>query len=313
MYNLTDSAKPFHCSSLEKESTAEVLVNNSYYVYHVEPDSYQPGNIIYSDQYSLKTTDGITAAIIAGHPTQSGYKDADRENSRFDRITGFIGITAKILIAVDHYNHCLRRIHRDTGLTTTFSGVCTSPEYEDGTQSWFFYPISIIRDNQNRSQLLVTDEYNNALRTVAVSDGSAGTLTKSSTNPYPHCLTQNTAGDIFVTTWSAAVYRISYTEKTISLIAGSLTTTGYRDGSLLNSLFNNLKELVFIQTNKLLIADKDNKKLRLLHLDEDKVTTLNLCNGCVSLHLPYSIMLTNDALYVGDSREILRFRCKFFI
>ena len=74
----------------------------------MEPDSYQPGNIIYTDQNSLKKTDGVTAAIIAGYPTLSGNEDAVGEISRFQHITGFTGITTKILIAVDHYNHCLR-------------------------------------------------------------------------------------------------------------------------------------------------------------------------------------------------------------
>ena len=44
-------------------------------MYHMAPDSYQLGNIIYTDGYSLKTTDGVTAAIIADHTTQSGYKE----------------------------------------------------------------------------------------------------------------------------------------------------------------------------------------------------------------------------------------------
>ena len=136
----------------------------------------------------------------------------------------------KILVAVDQYNHCLRRIHRDSGLTTTFSGVCTSSGYQDGTQAKFFFPTSIIRDNQNGGQLLVTADYNAAIRTVAVSDGSVGTLIKSSTHLYPDYLTQNTVGDIFVTT-NYAVYRISYARKTITLIAGSPGTTGSRDGS----------------------------------------------------------------------------------
>ena len=276
----------------------------------MELDSYQPGNIIYTDKHSLKTTDGVTAATIAGHQTQSGYKDADRESARFDYITGFKGITAKILIAVDQYNHCLRRIHRDTGLTTTFSGVCKSSGYQDGKQAKFKYPYSIIRDNQNRSQLLVTDGNHNAIRTVSVSDGSVGTLIKSSTIEYPLSLTQNTAGDIFVTN-VFAVFRISYTGKTITLLAGSQDTTGYRDGYLLKSLFDFPAELIFIQKHKLLIADGGNNKLRLLDLDEDKVTTLNFCNGCVSLNEPFSIMLTNDSLYVGQYRKILRFKCKF--
>ena len=113
-----------------------------------------------------------------------------------------------------------------------------------------------------------------------------------------------------LTTYWAA-YRISYTEKITTLIAGSSTSTrGYRDSSLLNSLFNFPKELIFIQNNNLLIiADWGNHKLRLLHLD--KVTTLNLCNSCVSLDRPNSIMLTNDSLYVGQWYKILKFKCKF--
>ena len=274
------------------------------------PDSYQPGNIIYTDRHSLKTTDGVTTAIIAGHPTQWGYKDADGKNSRFGLITGFIGITAKVLIAVDHWNHCLRRIHRDTGISTTFSGMCTSSGYQDGTQGKFHNPISIFRDNQNRNQLLVTDEYNKAIRTVSVSDGSVGTLMKSNIVKRTRYLTQNTAGDIFVTT-PFSVYRISYTEKSITLIAGSNITLGYRDSSLLNSLFLYPTGMIFIQTNKLLIADERNDKLRILDLDKHKVKTLKLCNGCVSLYRPVSIMITNDSLYVGQYKNILRFECKF--
>ena len=71
---------------LEEGSTAVTVANTSYNVYHMELDSHQPGNIIYTDLYSLKTTDGVNAAIIAGHPTQSGYKAADGENSRFNLI-----------------------------------------------------------------------------------------------------------------------------------------------------------------------------------------------------------------------------------
>ena len=96
----------------------------------MELDSYQPGNIIYTDLYSLRTTDGVTTAIIAGHPTQRGYKNADGENSRYKLITGFLGIATKIVIAVDQDNHCLRRIHHNTSLATTFSGLCASRGYQ---------------------------------------------------------------------------------------------------------------------------------------------------------------------------------------
>ena len=247
----------------------------------MEPDLYRSGYIIYTDEHSLKSTDGVTSELIAGNTTEQGYRKGKGRAARFRYFHGFKQISPKEVIAADNNNHCLRRIHRDTGLTTTFSGVCTSPGYQDGALAKFVFPIDIIRDNQNIKQLLVTDEFNNAIRTVAVSDGSVGTLRKSDSINSPLSLTQNTAGDIFVTT-VYAVHRISYAKKTITLIAGSPFIEGYRDSSLLNSLFFGPTELIFIRTNKLLIADEGTDKLRLLHLDKDKVTTLNLCNGCQS-------------------------------
>ena len=137
----------------------------------------------------------------------------------------------------------------------------------------------------------MADEHNDAIRTVAVSDGSVGTLMQSYIAKLTQSLTQNTAGDIFVTAYFTE-FRVSYAEK-IMYLYHIPNTDGYRDYH---------KEAIIIQNNKLLVADYWNNKLTLLDLfeeNEDKVTTLNLCNGCVSLDRPHSIMLTNHSLYVG--------------
>ena len=36
-------------------------------VWRVEEDLFVPGNILFSDNYALKTTDGMKASVIVGH------------------------------------------------------------------------------------------------------------------------------------------------------------------------------------------------------------------------------------------------------
>ena len=85
------------------------------------------------------------------------------------------------------------------------------------------------------------------------------------------------SGDLYVTAWHA-VYRIAYTQRTVSLISGSpgWHSHGYRDSTLLNSLFYNPYELILIKPDTLLVADYDNNKLRIVHMNSDKVRTLNV-------------------------------------
>ena len=43
------------------------------FVYHLEKDLYIPGNILFSDRYDMKTTDGSSTSLIAHSTTQAGY------------------------------------------------------------------------------------------------------------------------------------------------------------------------------------------------------------------------------------------------
>ena len=122
---------------------------------------------------------------------------------------------------------------------------------------------------------------------------------------YIRAITQEEkSGDLYVTAWHA-VYRVTYTQTTVSLISGSPGENyGHKDSTLLKSLFDLPYELIFIKPNTLLIADNMNHKLRQLDMNSDKVTTLNVTN---SLNSPRSLLLTNDSLYVGQRKKI--FQC----
>mgnify|MGYP001803412161 FL=1 len=65
----------------------------------------------------------------------------------------------------------------------------------------------------------------------------------------------------------------------MTLILGSPDSFSYKDSTLLDSLFDWSHELIFITPHTLLVADKDNKKLRLVDMNSDKVTTLSVKNS----------------------------------
>ena len=158
-------------------------------------------------------------------------------------------------------------------------------------------------DKRDRNQLLITDLWNAAVRTVNVSSRVVGTIVKSDSLDYIRGITQDEkSGDLYVTAYNA-VYRITYTQRTVSLISGlsGSNSRGYKDSTLLNSLFDFPVHLIVMTPGTLLVADHRNKKLRLVDMKSDKVTTLNVTN---SLYRPASLLLTNNSLYVGQWRKI---------
>ena len=143
------------------------------------------------------------------------------------------------------------------------------------------------------------------MRTVDVKSQAVGTFLKSDSLKNIRGITQEEkSGDLYVTAYDA-VYRITYRQRTVSMISGSPGSNyGYRDSTLLDSRFSGPYELILIEPNTLLIADTRNKKLRLVDMNSDQVTTLNVTN---SLKSPISLLLTNNSLYVGQWQKI--FQC----
>ena len=289
-----------------EKSTPTDFISTSYVVRHMELDRYRPGFIVYIDKHTLKTYDGTTTHLIAGSSTQTGYREGVGADARFNFMTGFVQISEKLVVVADSNNHCMRLIDRTTNKTSLFSGQCQSEGYEDGRPGQFRYPRSVVMDQRDKNQLLITDSGNAAVRTVDVKSQVVGTFVKSDSLDYIRGITQEEkSGDLYVTAYHA-LYRITYIQKTVSLISGSPgNSRGSRDSSLLDSLFNNPQELIFITPNTLLISDSNNNKLRLLHMKSDKVATLNVKN---TLSAPASLLLTTNSLYVGRDEKITQYK-----
>ena len=131
--------------------------------------------------------------------------------------------------------------------------------------------VQVSSAKRDKNQLLINDVWNAAVRTVGVRSQAVGTFVKSDSLKNIRGITQDGKnGDLFVTA-DNALYRITYTQRTVTLISGSPGWNyGYKDSTLLDSLFDWPSELIFIKPNTLLIADYDNNKLR-----DRKSTRLN--------------------------------------
>ena len=197
----------------------------------------------------------------------------------------------------------MRLIDRTTHNTSQFSGQCMSAGYNNDRSGQFSSPNTVVIDKRDKNQLLITDYWNNAARTVDLMSQVVGTFVKSDIRGITQ---EEKSGDLYVTS-HGAVYRIMYTQRSVLLISGSPRSPSYRDSTLLDSRFYSPYALIFITPHILLVADYVNNKLRLLDMNSDKVTTLNVIN---SLKKPYSLLLTNNSLYLGQRMKITQYKCE---
>lgn len=107
-----------------------------------------------------------------------------------------------------------------------------------------------------------------------------------------------------------AILRIDYLNKAVTLITGEKLSGETVDGSLADSRFSYPRNLQFIGNGTFLVADTWADIMRIVDMNENNVSTINICSGCITLRAPYSLLMTNDSLYIGESGQILRFPCE---
>ena len=117
-----------------------------------------------------------------------------------------------------------------------FSGQCQRSGSWNVRPALYSYPWSIVKDKLNTRRLLVTDSDNGAIRTVDSQTRVVGTFVKSRSIINVKYLAQEKSGDMYVTV-KYAIYRITYSDKKVTLLSGKATDSGggYRDSNLLKS------------------------------------------------------------------------------
>ena len=58
----------------------------------MEKDVHTPGNILFTEDFAIKTTDGITTTTIAGSTSRSGYREGTGSGASFTYLRGFAQI-----------------------------------------------------------------------------------------------------------------------------------------------------------------------------------------------------------------------------
>ena len=75
------------------ESEMTTFLHTEDLVYHLDRDLYVPDNILFSNRYAIKTTDGSSTSLIAGSATQAGYVEGAGSHARFNYISSFLQLS----------------------------------------------------------------------------------------------------------------------------------------------------------------------------------------------------------------------------
>ena len=247
---------------------------------------------------------GNTTTIIAGNAAETGYVEGVGESARFSALTGFTQISPSEVIVADAVNHCLRLVDRRTGETQPFVGTCGQEGNADGAKAQFNMPWSIIKDNQVPDHLLVADRLNDAIRSVLINDKLVTTF--ANVMEKPKNLLQLDNGDVMITS-DHEVTLLSYPLRQLLPVAGVNDTYGSADGEFSATRFFHPAEMLKLNKNKLMVADKANGKLRVLDLLTRQSSTF--CTGLpkkCDFFNPRALLLVGDELYVGEEGKIIR-------
>lgn len=309
-----------------------MFVETDSYVWHLERDIHNKENILFTDGNALKTTNGQTTSTIIGSSKDSGYSNSKGEAARFNYVTGFTQLDARRVVVVDNGNNCVRLIDRVSRTVELLVGRCGSYGYLDGTgdQALFAGPWSVIKDKNDADLLIVTDRYNNALRTVRLSNKEVKTLLKGNTLYRPRALMWS-GNELWIAGYTNITKLVPGNGR-VELIAGSEvegdsdgTLERIRDGSQktiisLNSKdnlppadnpiylftdlpkFKDVLEIAAVDKGVYVIADRGNSKLKLLDTNKNSVSTLCGREGefeCPILS-PTAVLSLGDNVYVGD-------------
>lgn len=284
------------CSLTQTES--EVFTKTRYYPDHIESDQYISGNIVFINQHSLKTTstDNSNSIIIAGDPRRSG--DTTGQSTKFQWPRGFLQITSSQIIISDTGNHCLKLLDRSSGMTKVLAGQCSSAGYLDGAASHakFSSPWTLLTDNQNTTQLLVSENQNGSFRTICRHTWSVGTWLRSEHLNLARDFIQGPySGDLYVSA-NNVVYHVTYQSREVTFLVGSFRGLQNDISDLTQLIYPH--GLQWITQDSFLVADLGNSKVGICNLNEMNLSLMNtsLSNSSLATSSLMNASLTNSSL-----------------
>ena len=214
-----------------------------------------------------------------------GYSDGVGSDAKFKYPTGVAIDGDGHILVVDHWNHCIRRIDRETNSVSTLAGTPGTSGSSDGPANVasFNFPIGICCSWDNT--IFVSDSNNHIVRQIK--DGQVSTIAGSPKRRgsvdgfggaarfrYPAGIAVSLDGHVYVCDCNNhSIRRINLANGEVSTYAGQSGRCGLRDSTASKSaLFKFPFMLNAVSTGALVVADRGNHSIRVIKPNGDVVT-----------------------------------------
>lgn len=170
----------------QENDTSIAYLQTNYSVSHLEPDFYVRGNLLFSMNQALLSTDGTYQDLIVGQPEyypynspKPIYREGVGRNAVFSDIPAFTQINKTHIIVADSKHGCVRSVNRLTNATQRIAGQCKEinylSSYKDGSldTATFHFISSIVIYNQ---VIYVSHDIKRAIRKIDLKTGDVTTL-----------------------------------------------------------------------------------------------------------------------------------------
>ena len=199
-------------------------------IHHLEPELYVPGNILFADGNSLKTTNGNKTLLIVGISHTGADSEGAGTDATFRHISGtFLQTSPEEVLILDSGNHCVRSIDRVKNQTAPFAGFCghTKNSSRDGSYPLFNFPYSVIIDQKSPTQdIIIAEREGKTLRSLNKRTKYVKTFHKGELK-FLNMVQEAVSGNIFVTfEHGLAVW--NYHTENLNILVGS-SSAGLND------------------------------------------------------------------------------------
>ena len=216
------------------------------------------GSLLVADTYNhclRRVSPHGTVTTLAGSG-EAGFADGVGSSAQFHRPRGVVVDRYGIIFVSDHVNHCIRRVTREGEVST----LCGSRSGEAGFvnggagEARFYFPCGLALDVD--SNLLVADYGNHCIRKCHIAPVS---LQGETVVPCPAATRVTTVAGSHM---------------------GGENARGYADGPGSAARFHNPSAVAVDGNNSILVADRENHKLRMIKGELACVSTLaGTCEG----------------------------------
>ena len=226
-------------------------------------------------------------SLLAGHRTDTGYTDGQGGEARFNRPHGITVNGDGNLLVSDTYNHALRKVTL-SGAVSTLAGKGQHKGFSDGVGATarFNEPWGIVVDA--KGAIFVADSDNHCVRQIEPGDGKVTTLVgvgeakgfadgqrAAARFNEPAGLALDVDGDLIVADVSnSCIRKVMTAEGRVSTVAGCAGQHEFADGEGVAAHFYFPQGVAVDGSNIILVADKNNHRIRMIAGANARVTTV---------------------------------------